>query len=73
MPRDVFVARGSLDEACVAHVNEQIMANAEELMDAILGPGERDKYTDVRFVDDLTEEEFDMITEAYRLVGMPLD
>ena len=73
MPRDILVARGNLDAACVAHVNEQIMADAESLMDAILGPGERDKYTEARFVNDLTEAEFDMITEAYDLVGLPLD
>lgn len=73
MPRDIFVARGNLDQACVAHVNEQIMANAESLMEAILGPGERDKYMEARFVDDLTEEEYDIITEAYDLVGLSLN
>jgi len=73
MPRDAFVARGSLDQACVAHVNEQIMADAENLMEAILGPGRRDKYTNARFVNDLTEEEFDLITEAYDIVGIRLN
>lgn len=73
MPRDPFVARGGIEDSCVAFLNDQIMANGEELMEAILGPGERDKYQDARFVDDLSEDEFDMITDAYALVGMPLN
>lgn len=73
MPRDPFVARGSLDDACISYVSEQIMANGQELMEAILGPGERDKYQEARFVDNLSEDEYDMITEAYELVGLPLN
>ncbi|TVP53409.1 MAG: phosphonate ABC transporter substrate-binding protein [Halomonadaceae bacterium] len=73
MPRDIFVARGGISDGCISFVNDRIMANAEDLMNAILGPGERRKYNDARFVNNLTEEEYDMITEAYALVGMPLN
>lgn len=73
MPRDLFVARGGISDECIAYVNTQIMANADTLMDAILGPGERDKYQGSRFVDDLTEAEYDSIEDAYALVGMPLN
>ncbi len=73
MPRDIFVARGGISDDCIAYVSDRMMANADELMDAILGPGERKKYEGSRFVNDLTEEEYDEITKAYALVGMPLD
>ncbi|MCH8499456.1 MAG: PhnD/SsuA/transferrin family substrate-binding protein [Marinobacter sp.] len=73
MPRDIFVARGGISDGCVAYVSERMMAHADELMDSILGPGERKKYIGSRFVNDLTEEEYDLITEAYALVGMPLN
>lgn len=72
MPRDLFVARGGISDACVAHVNKQMMANSEKLMDAILSPGQRKKYQGSRFVNDLTEAEYDSIEAAYALVGMPL-
>ncbi|MCC5796654.1 MAG: phosphate/phosphite/phosphonate ABC transporter substrate-binding protein [Methylophaga sp.] len=73
MPRDLFVARGGISDECISYVNQQIMANGEMLMESILNPGERRKYIGARFVDDLTEEEYDRITEAYALVGMPLN
>lgn len=73
MPRDLFVARGGISDECISYVNKQIMANADTLMDAILSPGERKKYKGARFVDDLTEAEYDSIEEAYALVGMPLN
>jgi len=73
MPRDLFVARGGISDACISFVNEQIMANSDTLMESILNPGERKKYAGARFVNDLTEEEYDLITEAYALVGMPLN
>lgn len=73
MPRDLFVARGGISDECISYVNQQIMANGEMLMESILNPGERKKYIGARFVDDLTEEEYDRITEAYALVGMPLN
>lgn len=73
MPRDIFVARGGISDACVDYVSQQMMANSDMLMDAILNPGERRKYIGARFVDDLTEEEYDRITDAYALVGMPLN
>ena len=73
MPRDIFVARGGLSDACVSYVGERMMAHGDALMDAMLGPGERKKYVGSRFVNDLTEEEYDRITEAYALVGMPLN
>jgi len=72
MPRDVFVARGGISDGCIAYVNDRMMAHSDELMDAILGPGERRKYEGSRFVNDLTEEEYDRIEEAYALIGMPL-
>jgi len=73
MPRDIFVARGGISDACVAYVGEKMYEHGDALMDAILGPGERRKYMGSRFVNDLTEEEYDRITEAYALVGFPLN
>lgn len=73
MPRDIFVARGGISDACVAYVGEKMYEHGDELMDAILGPGERRKYVGSRFVNDLTEDEYDRITEAYALVGFPLN
>lgn len=73
MPRDIFVASGELDAECVAYVSETMYAHGDMLMDAILGPGERRKYIGSRFVNNLTEGEYDRITEAYALVGYPLD
>lgn len=73
MPRDIFVARGGISDSCIAYVNDRMMANGDRLMDAILGPGERRKYIGSRFVNDLTEAEYDRITEAYALVGYPLN
>ena len=73
MPRDIFVARGGISDACVAYVGEKMYEHGDALMDAILGPGERRKYIGSRFVNDLTEEEYDRITEAYALVGFPLN
>ncbi|SFB78225.1 phosphonate transport system substrate-binding protein [Marinospirillum celere] len=73
MPRDIFVARGGISDACVAYVSEKMYEHGDALMDAILGPGERRKYVGSRFVNDLTEDEYDRITEAYALVGFPLN
>lgn len=73
MPRDVFVARGGIADSCIAYVNEKMMEHSDALLDAILGPGERRKYEGARFVNDLTEEEYDRITRAYALVGYPLN
>lgn len=73
MPRDIFVARGGIEDSCVAFVSEKMMEHSEALLEAILNPGERRKYRGARFVNDLTEEEYDRITRAYALVGYPLD
>ncbi|MDP4529233.1 phosphate/phosphite/phosphonate ABC transporter substrate-binding protein [Alkalimonas delamerensis] len=73
MPRDIFVARGGIDDSCVAYVSDKMMEHSEALLDAILNPGERRKYRGARFVNDLTEAEYDRITRAYALVGYPLD
>lgn len=73
MPRDIFVARGGISDECVTYVSERMYEHGDQLMDAILGPGERRKYVGSRFVNDLTEAEYDRITEAYALVGYPLD
>ncbi|MEA5446579.1 phosphate/phosphite/phosphonate ABC transporter substrate-binding protein [Gammaproteobacteria bacterium AB-CW1] len=72
MPRDVFVARASLADDYLAAIREVIMANSDELMQAILAPGEREKYRNSRFVDDLTEEEYDVVRQAYALLGFDI-
>ena len=73
MPRDIFVARGAISDECVDYVSQKMYENGDVLMDSILGPGERKKYIGSRFVNDLTEAEYDRITEAYALVGYPLN
>lgn len=54
---------------CVAEIREAFMADPEELLQAILAPGERDKYlgAEMVLVDD---SEYDMVRDSYALLGL---
>ncbi|SEO69169.1 phosphate/phosphite/phosphonate ABC transporter substrate-binding protein [Aquisalimonas asiatica] len=82
MPRDVFVARDALGEECIQAISDTAMAYEDALFQAFVQPAadepdtdegqERSKYLGAKFVDDITDEEYDMVREAYEVLGLEL-
>jgi phosphonate transport system substrate-binding protein len=82
MPRDPFIARAGLGEECIAAIRDVVQANEEALFEAFIAPAadegvdeaqERSKYLGARFVYDIEDSEYDIVREAYEIVGLPLD
>lgn len=71
MPNDLFLAGPTLSEAVVDRLREQILAQGEPLMAAILGSTRRDRYAGSRFVA-VQDSDYDVIREGYRILGLPL-
>ncbi|SDL50993.1 phosphonate transport system substrate-binding protein [Franzmannia pantelleriensis] len=69
MPGDPMVAGPHIAADCVAEIQEAFMADPDGLLQAILAPGERDKYVgaEMVYVDD---SEYDMVRESYSLLGL---
>ena len=82
MPRDVFVARDALGEECIRAIRETAMQYEDRLFQAFVQPAadepdtdegqERSKYLGATFVDDITDDEYDMVREAYQVLGLEL-
>ncbi|MCG5530050.1 PhnD/SsuA/transferrin family substrate-binding protein [Halorhodospira halochloris] len=82
MPRDPFIARSSLGSECISGLREVVERNGEEMFSSFVASAQeggtdeaqnRAKYFDGRFVFDITDSEYDLIREAYKMVGMSLD
>lgn len=69
MPGDPMVAGPHIAAACVAEIQEAFMADPEGLLQAILAPGERDKYEGAEMVR-VDDAEYDMVRESYALLGL---
>ncbi|QIT54651.1 PhnD/SsuA/transferrin family substrate-binding protein [Aquisalimonas sp. 2447] len=82
MPRDVFVARDALGENCIRAISETAMQYEDQLFQAFVQPAadepdtdegqERSKYLGATFVNDITDDEYDMVREAYEVLGLEL-
>jgi len=81
MPRDPMVARAELGEGCIAAIRDTVQEHEEELFSAFVEPGkdegfneaqERAKYLGARFVYDISDDEYDMVREAYDYLGFDL-
>lgn len=69
MPGDPMVAGPHISAECVSEMQEAFMNDPDGLLQAILAPGERDKYigAEMVLVDD---SEYDMVRESYALLGL---
>lgn len=69
MPGDPIVAGPHLSDECVSFIRDAFMEDPESLLQAILAPGERDKYigAEMTHVDD---SEYDIVRESYALLGL---
>ncbi|TVP50026.1 MAG: phosphate/phosphite/phosphonate ABC transporter substrate-binding protein [Halomonas sp.] len=69
MPGDPIVAGPHLSSECVSFIQEAFMEDPDGLLQAILAPGERDKYigAEMTRVDD---SEYDIVRDSYALLGL---
>lgn len=72
LPRDIIVARANLDKELVAELTKAFLDNSEKIMEAILGPGERDKYKGAKIVP-ASDSDYDTMRETHRLLNLPFD
>ncbi len=68
MPDDVILAGPHIGNACVDLVREQVMANGEALLSALLAPGELNKFKGAEWVP-VSDGDYDVVREAYRVLG----
>jgi len=71
VPNDLLVAGATLSDSFVAELKARILDHGEPLMQAILGSSRRDRYEGSRFAN-VSDRDYDMIREGYRLIGLPL-
>lgn len=69
MPGDPLVAGSHLSADCVAEIRDAFTADPESLLQAILAPGERDKYIGAEMVR-VDAAEYDVVRESYGLLGL---
>lgn len=69
MPGDPIVAGPHLSADCVDEIRDAFMADPEGLLQAILAPGERDKYIGAEMVR-VDDVEYDVVRESYALLGL---
>ncbi len=82
MPRDPIIARSGLGSECIEGIRSVVEAHSDTLFEAFVAPAEaegddeaqeRSKYLGARFVFDVTDDEYDLIREAYEIVGLSLN
>ncbi|MDR5904066.1 phosphate/phosphite/phosphonate ABC transporter substrate-binding protein [Franzmannia qiaohouensis] len=69
MPGDPMVAGPHISADCVAEIRDAFMADPESLLQAILAPGERDKYIGAEMVR-VDDAEYDVVRDSYALLGL---
>ncbi|PAU77197.1 phosphate/phosphite/phosphonate ABC transporter substrate-binding protein [Halomonas salipaludis] len=69
MPGDPMVAGPHIAADCVAEIQEAFMADPDGLLQAILAPGERDKYIGAEMVR-VVDAEYDVVRDSYALLGL---
>lgn len=69
MPGDPIVAGPHLSSECVSFIKDAFMEDPDGLLQAILAPGERDKYigAEMTLVDD---SDYDIVRDSYALLGL---
>lgn len=82
MPRDVFVAHEQLGERCINAIGDTAIEYEDRLFQAFVQPAqeepdtdegqERSKYLDATFVGDVDDSDYDMVREAYEMLGLDL-
>ncbi|MCE8020924.1 phosphate/phosphite/phosphonate ABC transporter substrate-binding protein [Halomonas sp. MCCC 1A11036] len=69
MPGDPMVAGPHISADCVAEIQEAFMNDPDGLLQAILAPGERDKYIGAEMVR-VDDAEYDVVRDSYALLGL---
>ncbi|WP_052506986.1 phosphate/phosphite/phosphonate ABC transporter substrate-binding protein [Desulfonatronovibrio magnus] len=69
MPDDVILAGPHISKECVAGLKDAMMSNADTLLEAILAPGERDKYIGATMVE-VSDEDYNVVRDAYSALGI---
>lgn len=72
LPRDVLLAREGLPQELVDSLREVILAEGETLMQAMLSPAQRDRYTGGRFVP-VDDADYDLLRRTHEALGLPID
>ena len=72
LPRDIIVARPGLPADVVEKLRTAMIENGERIMDAILGPGERNKYRGAKIVP-ASDADYDQMREVHRMLNLPFD
>lgn len=68
MPDDVIIAGPHISDACVELIREQVLANGDSLLNALLAPGELDKFKGADWVA-VNDADYDVVRDAYRILG----
>lgn len=69
MPGDPMVAGPHISADCVSEIREAFMADPDGLLQAILAPGEREKYVGAEMVR-VDDSEYDVVRDSYALLGL---
>ncbi|MFP4351500.1 MAG: PhnD/SsuA/transferrin family substrate-binding protein [Puniceicoccaceae bacterium] len=72
LPRDIFVARAGLHPDVVEQLKTTMIANGEEIMRAILAPGEATKYVGAGIVA-ANDSDYDEMRAVHRALDIPFD
>lgn len=72
LPRDIIIARPGLPPEVIDTLREQMIAYGDRIMDAILNPGERNKYRGARIVP-ISDSDYDQMREVHRMLNLPFD
>lgn len=72
LPRDVLIARGQLPADLIEEMRATILAEGETLMQAMLSPAQRDRYTGGRFMP-VSDSDYDLLRRTHEALGLPYD
>lgn len=71
LPNDVLVAGTHVDDALVETVRAAFTARTDDLVAAILTGEDNEKYTGMKFLDQIKDEDYNYVRSMYRTIGFP--
>jgi phosphonate transport system substrate-binding protein len=71
LPNDILVAGAHVDKAVSEKVKNAIVGNSPALIAAITSAEENDKYVGMKFIGNVTDEDYAYVRAAYATIGYP--
>jgi phosphonate transport system substrate-binding protein len=71
LPNDIMIAGAHVDRATAARIKQAIVDNSNELIAAITAAEENDKYVGMKFIGNVTDDDYAYVRAAYATIGYP--